>query len=155
MITDPTYTQVYAACWTYIEMGCAVIAGNLPLLRTYFESCFRIRASTLFTRSRSSKLQSSSKNNFSRSGRGGGGGGTGDPSRVASAATRSKPGHDGFERIRDDVVTMEAGHGAETMEGEHGSEVELRDRNIMVKTDLTVTSEAVRDLEERRRRDTK
>jgi len=113
-----------------MEMGCAVISGNLPLLRPYFETFFRIRGATIFTKSGSSQP---SKNEFSR-------GATGNLSQIA----RSKVDSDGFERISDDVtVGARAGN---------GSDVELCDRTILVKTDLTVTTEAVRDLNEKKKK---
>jgi hypothetical protein len=113
-----------------MEMGCAVISGNLPLLRPYFERFFRIRGATIFTKSGSSQP---SKNEFSR-------GATGDLSNIA----RSKVDNDGFERISDDLPA--------DARGGTGSDVELCDRTILVKTDLTVTTEAVRDLDERKKK---
>ena len=127
--TDPTYTQEYAACWTYMEMGCAVISGNLPLLRPYFEACFRIRGITVFTKASSSQP---SKSDFSR-------GAMGNLSHIS----RTKVGSDDFERISDDLTVGPTGT---------GSDVELCDRMIVVKTDLTVTTEAVRDVDERKKR---
>jgi hypothetical protein len=105
-----------------MEMGCAVISGNLPLLRPYFEPFFRIRGNTIFTKTSSSQPSK----DLSR-------GATGNLSNVA----RSKIDSDGFERISDDV-TM-GGRGGS------GSDVELCDRSIFVKTDLTVTTEPVVD----------
>ncbi len=112
-----------------MEMGCAVISGNLPLLRPYFEPFFRIRGQTMFTKTGSSQP---SKNDFSR-------GATGNLSHIA----RSKVDIDGFERISDDLTV-----GAR---GANGSDVELCDRTIVVKTDLTVTTEELRDADERRK----
>jgi hypothetical protein len=46
--TDATYTQVYAGCWTYMEMGIAVISGNLPLLRPLFGPFFHNKGLTTY-----------------------------------------------------------------------------------------------------------
>jgi hypothetical protein len=113
-----------------MEMGCAVISGNLPLLRPYFEVFFRIRGNTIFTKTGSSQP---SKNEFSQRA-------TGNLSTIA----RSKVDSDGFERISDDITVGP--------HGENGSDVELCDRTIMVKTDLTVTTEAVKDIDEKRKK---
>jgi hypothetical protein len=112
-----------------MEMGCAVISGNLPLLRPYFEPFFRIRGATIFSKSGSSQP---SKNDFSR-------GATGNLSNIA----RSKVDSEGFERISDDATV-----GAR----DNGSDVELCDRAILVKTDLTVTTESVRNADERKKK---
>lgn len=114
-----------------MEMGCAVISGNLPLLRPFFEPFFRIRGATIFTKTGSSQR---SKNDFSR-------GATGNVSHVS----RGKVDSDGFERISDDGTTVGARG--------NGSDVELCERSIVVKTDLTVTTESVREVDERRKKD--
>jgi hypothetical protein len=121
-----------------MEMGCAVISGNLPLLRPYFDSYFRVRGNTFFTKSSSSSL-GASKNNSGRLG--GGSGGTRNLSHMA----RGKIDHeiDGFERIGYDGAII-AGR---DRDARHGSDVELCDRTIMVKTDLMVTTESIKDEE--------
>ncbi|KAJ0108178.1 hypothetical protein J7T55_000143 [Diaporthe amygdali] len=43
---DGTYTQVYAATWTTLEQGVAIISGNLPLLGPLFRSFFASRGNT-------------------------------------------------------------------------------------------------------------
>jgi hypothetical protein len=136
--TDATYTQVYAGCWTYMEMGCAVISGNLPLLRPLFEPFFRIRGNTTFG-SKGFKGSKDSKDSKSS-----------NPSKLNTASQSGNLSHvartrdaDGFERISDDGDTV--GHRKGT-----GSDVELCDRSIMVKTDLVVTTESLgRDKDER------
>lgn len=118
-----------------MEMGCAVISGNLPLLRPYFEPFFRIRGNTIFTKSTGSSQPS--KNNF-----------TGNLSHVRSQTGRvTKRDSEGFEYISDDGTLGGVKTG-------HGSDVELCDRQIVVKTDLTVTTESIRDAEERRKKHT-
>ncbi|KAF3395516.1 hypothetical protein DPV78_008733 [Talaromyces pinophilus] len=44
--TDATYSQVYSSTWTDLEMGVAVISGNLPLLAPVFERFLGRNAST-------------------------------------------------------------------------------------------------------------
>ncbi|KAK1751006.1 hypothetical protein QBC47DRAFT_351784 [Echria macrotheca] len=41
VVTDPTYTQVQASTWTTLEQGVAVVSGNLPLLTPLFERYLR------------------------------------------------------------------------------------------------------------------
>jgi hypothetical protein len=112
-----------------MEMGCAVISGNLPLLRPYFETFFRIRGTTIFTKTGSSQP---SKSDFSR-------GASGNLSHSA----RSKVDSDGFERISDLTV------GARER---NASDIDLYNRNILVKTDLIITTESVEDVNEKRKK---
>jgi len=43
---DGSYTQVYAATWTTLEQGVAIISGNLPLLGPLFRSFFASKGNT-------------------------------------------------------------------------------------------------------------
>lgn len=45
--SDGTYTQVYAATWTTLEQGVAIISGNLPLLGPLFRSFFASKGNTM------------------------------------------------------------------------------------------------------------
>lgn len=47
--TDPTYTQVFAATWTTLEQGVAIISGNLPLLGPLFRGFFANKGNTQHT----------------------------------------------------------------------------------------------------------
>ncbi|KAI3396244.1 hypothetical protein diail_12388 [Diaporthe ilicicola] len=43
---DATYNQVYAATWTTLEQGVAIVSGNLPLLGPLFRGFFASRGNT-------------------------------------------------------------------------------------------------------------
>lgn len=43
---DGSYTQVYAATWTTLEQGVAIVSGNLPLLGPLFRSFFASKGNT-------------------------------------------------------------------------------------------------------------
>jgi hypothetical protein len=113
--TDPTYSQVYAYSWTYMEMGIAVISGNLPLLRPLFKSFFRMTNQTLFaSKGRIMPTQHGLAS------------GAGSQSYIASVK-RSK----GFERMSEEIP--------------QGSDIEMGDRAILVETDFRVTSDCRND----------
>jgi hypothetical protein len=121
--SDATYTQVYASTWTFMEMGVAVISGNLPLLRPLFEHFFRFRGMT------SAAKSSDFSNSLAHSRRG-----------VLSSKSRglnSKVDAQGFERISEDGT--EAPTQANSIR-----DIELGDRTILVKTDVTVVEQAAR-----------
>lgn len=44
--SDGSYTQVYAATWTTLEQGVAIVSGNLPLLGPLFRSFFASKGNT-------------------------------------------------------------------------------------------------------------
>jgi hypothetical protein len=124
---DATYTQVYASTWTFMEMGIAVISGNLPLLRPLFEHFFRFRGMTNAAKS------SSLSDSLSHSRRGV----LGSNNR----ALNSKVDAQGFERISEDGT--EAPTQANSIR-----DIELGDRTILVKTDFTVVEHHARSEEE-------
>jgi len=115
---DATYTQVYASGWTFMEMGVAVISGNLPLMRPLFERFFRIRGVNS-SKNGSNPTGSHQQSNNNLTGK----------SRFAS-----KVDADGFERISDD------GSNGPTQPNSL-RDIEMGDRTILVKTDFTVEEE--------------
>ena len=118
--TDGTYTQVYASSWTFMEMGVAVISGNLPLLKPLFERFLRSNNGSKATYPTHSHSQ--------------------DISRVT--ARRANVDEDGFERISDDGPDS-----ITTPSGNHSTrDIELDDRAILVKKEISVvTSNQVRE----------
>jgi hypothetical protein len=116
---DATYTQVYASGWTFMEMGIAVISGNLPLMRPLFERFFRIRGATK-NNSNPSHSHSQSGNNLT------------GKSRFAS-----KVDAEGFERISDD------GSNGGITQPNSIRDIELGDRTILVKRDFIVEEEQI------------
>jgi hypothetical protein len=103
-----------------MEMGVAVISGNLPLMRPLFERFFRIRGIN------SSKNGSNSTHSHLQSGNNLSG-----KSRYAS-----KVDADGFERISDDGSI---GH----TQPNSLRDIELGDNTILVKTNFVVREEQV------------
>jgi hypothetical protein len=106
-----------------MEMGIAVISGNLPLLRPLFEHFFRLRGTTNAAKS------SDFSNSLSHSRRGG--------LASRSRGLNSKVDAQGFERISEDGT--EAPTQANSIR-----DIELGDRTILVKTDFTVVEQPAR-----------
>lgn len=145
VVTDPTYTQVHASTWTTLEQGVAVISGNLPLLAPLFERYFRGRGTygsgsgsgfgTGYG-SKARKLESSGT-------RGGPGG-----SRTSKFTGGSPRAHlqDGMGTTtisaqrsgnRDDPYRLSDEESQTQADSAH--DIELDDRAILVKTQVTVT----------------
>ena len=103
-----------------MEMGVAVISGNLPLMRPLFERFFRIRGINS-SKNGSNPTGSHLQSNNNLTGK----------SRFAS-----KVDADGFERISDD------GSNGNTQPNSL-RDIELGDRTILVKTDFVVREEQV------------
>lgn len=140
--TDGTYTQVYASTWTYMEMGIAVISGNLPLMRPLFERFFRSKNGTTaygYSASKDGKAQLGS-NSGSRTL------GTGNRSVIGTSGR--KVDGEGFERISDADTEAEAIRTMAMDMGRNESDLELgnmrKDGRIIVTTEVTVqnTSDA-------------
>jgi hypothetical protein len=110
--TDGTYTQVYASSWTFMEMGVAVISGNLPLMKPLFERFLRSNNGSKVTHPTHSHSQ--------------------DISRVT--ARRANVDADGFERISDD------GPDSITPSGHSTRDIELDDRAILVKKEISIVT---------------
>ncbi|RDL40143.1 uncharacterized protein BP5553_00122 [Venustampulla echinocandica] len=125
---DGTYSQVYASGWTFMEMGFAVIGGNLPLLKPLFESFFRLSTGS----TNKSKSNSSFPTNGSLSGPNVSG-----KSRKFTSSKRDHLDADGFERISDD------GSAGNTQPNSI-RDIELGDRTILVKKDVTITTDPAR-----------
>jgi hypothetical protein len=109
-----------------MEMGIAVISGNLPLLRPLFENFFRLQGSTFM--SKGSKSQSQ---NHSRTG-------------VLSKQSRglgSKLDAEGFERISEDETQAPT-------QANSVQDIELGDRTILVRTDFRVEERSLSREEE-------
>src|SRR5690349_9998343 len=104
-----------------MEMGFAVIGGNLPLLKPLFERFFRLR---------NGNTTKSNSNSF-----------THGPQSQAQITSRSKVfsssknvDADGFERISDDMSDGRTNPNSVR-------DIELGDRTILVKKDVTVVKE--------------
>lgn len=104
-----------------MEMGIAVISGNLPLMRPLFERFFRIRGATK-NGSNPSHSHTQSGNNLT------------GKNRFAS-----KVDAEGFERISDDGSM---GNGNNTQPNSL-RDIELGDRTILVKRDFIVKEEQI------------
>jgi hypothetical protein len=102
-----------------MEMGIAVISGNLPLLRPLFEHFFRVRGNT--TAGKGSNFSSSLSQSRS--------GGLSSKSR----GLNSKVDAQGFERISED--------GEAPIQADSLRDIELGDRTILVKRDFTVVEQ--------------
>ena len=103
-----------------MEMGIAVISGNLPLLRPLFEHFFRFRGNTKASKN------SNFSNSLSRSGTG--------ALASKSRGLSSKVDAQGFERISEDAT------GAPT-QANSIRDIELGDRTILVQRDFTVVEQ--------------
>jgi hypothetical protein len=121
---DATYSQVYASSWTFMEMGIAVVSGNLPLFRPLFEHFFRFKGTTMA--SKSSNLSNSNSR------------GEGEIPSSSRLGLTQRVDEWGFERISED--------GTEAARSIRG--IELLDRAIIVKTDFTVEEQTARPHEE-------
>jgi hypothetical protein len=111
-----------------MEMGIAVISGNLPLLRPLFESFFRLINQTIFA-SKGGSLPTQH--------------GTASRTANQSYIARVKAGSKGFERMSDEM-TDHTGN-------QQGSDMEMGDMAILVKTDLTVTTSEIRNGKDERK----
>jgi hypothetical protein len=99
-----------------MEMGVAVISGNLPLMKPLFERFLRSNSGTKATHPSLSHSQ--------------------DISRIT--ARRAKVDADGFERISDDGPD-----GSMTPSGNSTRDIELDDRAILVEKEISVVTEGV------------
>lgn len=98
-----------------MEMGVAVISGNLPLMKPLFERFLRSNSGSKATYPSHSHSQ--------------------DISRIT--ARRANVDADGFERISDDGPD-----GSTTPSGNHSTrDIEMDDRAILVKKEISVVTE--------------
>ncbi|OIW26036.1 hypothetical protein CONLIGDRAFT_684574 [Coniochaeta ligniaria NRRL 30616] len=143
VFTDPTYTQVHASTWTDLEQGVAVISGNLPLLAPLFEHYLRGRGSSA-SGSGSGYSYGSKVRRLESSGTHGDPGGSrtskfngGNPrttfhgavGTTTISAQRSGT-HNDIYRLSDEESQTQA---------DSAPDIELGDRAILVKTQVTVT----------------
>jgi hypothetical protein len=143
VVTDPTYTQVHASTWTTLEQGVAVISGNLPLLAPLFERYFRGRG-TYGSGSGSGYGYGSKGRRLESSGTRGAPGGSRtskfngwnprtdfhDPVGTTTVSAQRSAARDDPYRLSDEE--------SQTQE-DIAHEIELDDRAILVKTQVTVT----------------
>jgi hypothetical protein len=108
-----------------MEMGVAVISGNLPLMKPLFERFLRSNAGSKATHPTLSHSQ--------------------DTSRIT--ARRANVDADGFERISEDGPDSTTASANNSMEG-----IEMDNRAILVKKEITVVSEGAVELENREKR---
>lgn len=108
--TDGPYTQVYASSWTFMEMGVAVISGNLPLLKPLFERVLRSNNGSKATYPTNSHSQDLSR----------------------ATARRGNVDAEGFEQISDD------GLDPVTPSTNSKKDIELDDRAILVKKEVSI-----------------
>lgn len=156
VVTDPTYTQVHASTWTTLEQGVAVISGNLPLLAPLFERYFRQRgygsgsgsgsgyASGYGKGSKGVKLESGSRggSQLDRSGKFGGGNprlNFNNDMGTTTVTAKRLDAHDQY-RLSDEESQTQA---------DSAHEIELDDRAILVKTQVSVTQTTATDVREK------
>lgn len=148
--TDPTFTQVHASTWTTLEQGVAVISGNLPLLAPLFERYFRGRGSYgsgsgsgYVYGSKGRKLESSSTprggHSGLRSSKFNGGSGNARinfnyPMGTTTVSAQRSGNRDDPYQLSDEESQTQA---------DSAHEIELDDRAILVKTQVTVTKSSV------------
>lgn len=112
-----------------MEMGVAVISGNLPLLKPLFEHFLRSSSNSKATYPTHSHSQ--------------------DISRSRVTARRGNVDADGFERISDD------GPDSITPSGHSTGAIEMDDRAILVKKEISIVTEGRVNSEKRERRETR
>jgi hypothetical protein len=151
VVTDPTFTQVHASTWTTLEQGVAVISGNLPLLAPLFERYFRGRGTTYHSGSGSGYAYGSKGRQLESSGARGGSQldssgkfKRGNPQLnfhntegiTTVSVHRSGGAHKDAYRLSDEESQTQA---------DSTHEIELDDRAILVKTQVTVTQSSRSD----------
>lgn len=117
---------MFASTWTDLEMGVAVISGNLPLLAPLFDNFFRNRGSSKgrygTTETPGSRSARSRADRITAS-------------KSGAHATVTSSGHLGkFDRLSDSesqTVFID------------GHDIEMDDRAILVNTQINVTSQQV------------
>lgn len=147
VVTDPTFTQVQASTWTTLEQGVAVISGNLPLLAPLFEHYLRGRGSYGSGSGGGYRYGYGSKGRTIGSSAARGGGGAvlsrgsnfnGDNAKDnfdypvgTTTVSAQRPGHhEDPYRLSDEESNTPA---------DSAQDIELDDRAILVKTQVTVT----------------
>lgn len=150
VVTDPTFTQVQASTWTTLEQGVAVISGNLPLLAPLFERYFRGRGTYASGSGSGSGYRygygSKGRNLGSSATHGGAPAGSRGsrfnglnpknnnfsyPAATTTVSAHRSSNHDDPYRLSDEESNTQA-------DSTH-DEIELDDRAILVKTQVTVT----------------
>ncbi len=129
-----------------MEQGVAVISGNLPMLAPLFDGYFRNRSKTKYgyKGSNSNSSGTHSKLENSRAGGAGGGAGGGGGLRLnwkddAGVTRVSSKARDQFDRLSDNE--------SQTNKGSE-PDLELDDRAILVKTQVSITQSSLPEARE-------